>query len=335
MELFCSVIIPIYNSEPYLRRCVDSVLCQKDIPFELILVDDGSADKSGEICDNYAAQDSRVRVIHQSNGGHTAARNAGLRQARGTYVAYIDSDDWVDAEWMRDCCQAVQEGHDPDVILYGYRRHEQNGQQHDVRQKYPVGFYNSVRIERDILPTLLISGRFSLCERLVKRPLMEKYQLSVDRGILLGEDLACCVCTLSEAKSLYVMPGVYYNYLQREGSVSHSYENYTFENWTRLNAYLERNLVGRLPGYEAQIGYCSIRFLQRAVLGELHRDGLGAVPKVARTLNQKSLKKCVNDAVVPPEKRAHRFKRFCLKHRLVLTLWFADAVVQKVRSVRK
>ena len=335
MDLFCSVIIPVYNSEPYLKHCVDSILCQTDVPIELILVDDGSGDKSGAICDGYAALDSRVRVIHQPNGGHTAARNAGLKHATGMYIAYVDSDDWVDANWMQDCYQAVLESNYPDVILYGYRRHEQNGQRHDVGQKYQIGFYDRTSIEKHILPTLLISGRFSLCERLVKRTLMEKYQFSVDRRILLGEDLACCVCTLSEAQSLYVMPGVYYNYLQHAGSVSHFYGNYTFENWTRLKAYLDSNLAERLPRYESQIGYCSIRFLQRAVLGTLHRDGLHAAPKVARILGQPGTRKCVSDAVIPAGKRAHRFKRFCLKHRLVLTLWAADAAVQKLRSVKK
>lgn len=333
MDLFCSVIIPIYNSEPYLRHCVDSILCQADVPIELILVDDGSTDRSGAICDNYAAQDSRVRVIHQPNGGHTAARNAGLEHAAGMYIAYVDSDDWVDTNWMQDCYRTVLENHYPDVVLYGYRRHEQNGQQHDVGQKYPSGFYDRFCIERDILPTLLISGRFSLCERLVKRPLMEKYQFSVDRRILLGEDLVCCVCTLSEAQSLYVMSGVYYNYLQHADSVSHSYRNYTFENWMLLKAYLDSNVSVRLPHYDEQIGYCSIRFLQRAVLGTLHREGLGAAPKVAKILGQPDMRKCVSDAMIPAPKRAHRFKRFCLKYRLVLTLWLADAAVQKLRSV--
>ena len=90
-----SIIVPVYKVEPYIRQCVESVLGQTYSNFELILVDDGSPDSCGAICDEYAEKDSRVRVIHQENGGVSAARNAGLDIMKGEYVAFIDSDDFV------------------------------------------------------------------------------------------------------------------------------------------------------------------------------------------------------------------------------------------------
>ena len=90
-----SVIVPVYNVEPYLPRCIDSILAQTYTDFELILVDDGSPDNSGAICDEYAAKDPRIRVIHKENGGVSSARNAGLDVATGEYVAFVDSDDYV------------------------------------------------------------------------------------------------------------------------------------------------------------------------------------------------------------------------------------------------
>jgi len=92
-----SVVVPVYNVEKYLRECVDSVIAQTFTDFELILVDDGSPDKSGKICDEYATKDSRVRVFHKTNGGVVDARFFGLRQARGDYVVFLDSDD----SWTR------------------------------------------------------------------------------------------------------------------------------------------------------------------------------------------------------------------------------------------
>ena len=97
-----SVIIPVYNAESTLRRCVDSVLAQTFTDFECLLINDGSKDKSGEICDEYAIRDSRVRVFHKENGGVSSARNVGLDNATGEWIAFVDSDDWVGRNiWSR------------------------------------------------------------------------------------------------------------------------------------------------------------------------------------------------------------------------------------------
>ncbi len=95
-----SVIVPVYNVERYLPRCIDSILAQTFTDFELLLIDDGSKDSSGEICDEYASKDSRVRVFHKENGGVSSARNLGLDNARGEWIAFCDSDDWVKPEFL-------------------------------------------------------------------------------------------------------------------------------------------------------------------------------------------------------------------------------------------
>lgn len=97
-----SVIVPVYKSEQYLRTCIDSILAQTFTDFELILVDDGSPDGSGNICDEYAAKDSRIHVIHKINGGASSARNEGLRNARGNWITFIDSDDYVLDSYLKD-----------------------------------------------------------------------------------------------------------------------------------------------------------------------------------------------------------------------------------------
>lgn len=104
-----SVIVPVYNVEKYLQRCVDSILAQTFTDYELILVDDGSPDRSGEICDEYAERDNRVRVIHQKNSGVSAARNNGVEVALGEYITFIDSDDWVHCEYLERLYNAILE----------------------------------------------------------------------------------------------------------------------------------------------------------------------------------------------------------------------------------
>lgn len=109
VKLNISIIVPIYNVEPYLSRCVDSVLAQTYQDFELILVDDGSPDGCGAICDRYASRDARIKVIHKVNGGLSDARNAGLEIAQGEYVAFIDSDDWVMPDYLEKLLNGLAE----------------------------------------------------------------------------------------------------------------------------------------------------------------------------------------------------------------------------------
>ena len=95
-----SVIVPVYNTEKYLHRCIDSILSQTFTDFELLLIDDGSKDSSGVICDEYAAKDSRVRVFHKENGGVSSARNLGLDNAKGDRITFVDADDWVENKYI-------------------------------------------------------------------------------------------------------------------------------------------------------------------------------------------------------------------------------------------
>lgn len=106
---FFSVIVPVYNVEKYLHRCVDSILAQTYTDFEVLLIDDGSKDRSGEMCDEYAQQDNRIRVFHQENAGVSAARNKGIGEARGEYVIFVDSDDYLRTEKLNNLYQNAQE----------------------------------------------------------------------------------------------------------------------------------------------------------------------------------------------------------------------------------
>ena len=117
-----SIIIPVYNVEPYLHRCVDSVLNQSFSNFEIILVDDGLSDKSGKICDKYVIKDKRVKCIHQVNQGVSCARNTGLNAANGEYVLFIDSDDmWNDTEALQRINRVLTRKPETQVLCFGYK----------------------------------------------------------------------------------------------------------------------------------------------------------------------------------------------------------------------
>ena len=120
-EKLVSIVVPVYNVEPYIRDCVDSILGQYYKNFELILVDDGSTDISGQICDEYASQDSRIKVIHKENGGLSDARNVGTDAAVGDYLTYIDSDDLVSSDYLEIMIDAAQQ-YDADIVQCGNTR---------------------------------------------------------------------------------------------------------------------------------------------------------------------------------------------------------------------
>lgn len=332
-ELFCSVVVPVFNASQYIRKCVDSILSQQERDFELILVDDGSKDDSGEISDEYAGKDDRVRVIHQKNAGHTGARNAGVKCARGRYISFVDSDDWVEQNLLSDC-KAVAEEKSPDVILFGYRTVSAEGKK-EVPQRLREGYYDRGQIEKEIYPTLLTDGRFSLWQRLIKREVFLEFCEQIDRRILVGEDMACCMAAMCRAKSAWVLSGVYYDYFLRQDSVIHSYKNYSFENWHLLRSYLKRELEDLLPGFEQQLGTCSIRFLHQAVLGELARNGLCAssIRCCVRELSSQEVRRDLGCAETT-HKKARAVKRFMLRHKLIRTIWMCDRLVQVLHRIR-
>ena len=131
-----SVVVPVYKVEPYVRQCIDSILAQTYSNLDIILVDDGSPDKCPEICDDYAKQDGRIRVIHKPNGGLSSARNAGIDIARGEYIAFIDSDDYVSETYIEQLWYTLSEsGADMSCSLV---TREERALDHVISRKYKI-----------------------------------------------------------------------------------------------------------------------------------------------------------------------------------------------------
>lgn len=170
-----SVIVPVYNVERYLCRCVDSILHQTYRNLEVLLVDDGSTDASGAICDEYAAQEERVTAVHQKNGGLSAARNAGLERAQGTYLCFVDSDDFLDSRMLETLCRDLQE-QDADVAVVGFRMFEREEELAPAELAVPVQCMTG----REAIRSTLVSdelGDFAW-NKLYKRELFRDIPLS-------------------------------------------------------------------------------------------------------------------------------------------------------------
>lgn len=127
-----SVIVPVYNVEKLLQRCIDSILAQTFTDFELLLIDDGSKDKSGEICDEYAAKDSRIRVFHKQNGGVSTARNIGIDKAQGEWIYFVDSDDIVLPSALGTFCSLIYS--DSELVMAGFYTSDENNTVREQRK---------------------------------------------------------------------------------------------------------------------------------------------------------------------------------------------------------
>lgn len=226
-----SIIIPIYNVEPYLRRCVDSLLRQTCADFELILVDDGSPDGCGAICDAYAVRDDRVRVIHKPNGGLSDARNAGLEIARGEYIAFVDSDDWVVPDYLERMHTVLLET-GADICECDILRTYGEENIPPIAQSAPTVFGTA-----DALAELIRDGAFHqhVWNKLYHRAAIADIQFPKGKT---NEDEFWTYQVFGRAEKIVKIPDVLYFYFQRPGSIMG--ETYSLKRLDALEAKLQR-----------------------------------------------------------------------------------------------
>lgn len=211
-----SIIVPVYNMENYLCRCVDSILAQTYQDIEVILVDDGSKDSSPSICDRYAEMDSRVKVIHKPNGGLSSARNAGLDAATGEYIGFVDSDDFVAPKMYEKLIEALKtEGEIANVM---YVRVDENGVTSPSRVPHTK---DEIIPALDFLKELMLHiGDVSVCSKLFHRSLFTDLRFQEGK---LNEDLLFIMEAMARTKQVRFIGFVGYFYFSRSGSTSSGY----------------------------------------------------------------------------------------------------------------
>lgn len=225
MDEMISIIVPVYNVEAYLKQCLDSIRAQTYENFEVILVDDGSTDLCGKICDAYSKQDGRFKVIHKKNGGLMDAWKNGLEYANSDLIMFVDSDDWVEKnileilyneylQTMADivCCSFVHSFKDKEIP-----------DDHNVKP----GYYDKKKIESNIFPVLINDGvplsrgvRICRWAKLIKKELLIRNLFWTDNQITIGEDLNIMFPVIMEASSIDILPKQYlYHYRANDTSI--------------------------------------------------------------------------------------------------------------------
>lgn len=248
MELI-SIVVPVYNVEPYLERCLESLINQTYRNIEILLIDDGSTDQSGRICDKYACSDPRIIVHHEKNCGVSASRNKGILKAQGTWIFFMDSDDWVDTRLIQICHENIRIHPLADICFIGYKEVDSLTTSFNRNTQYMVK-----RIFKKDFTALqekiFNRDRKSVCDpkliklsspcKLYRKSFLEQYRLRFPEKLTDGEDGVFNLYAYEYAREGICIEKILYYYYRHEGSVTQKYTEHAERDFHRLHeAYLD------------------------------------------------------------------------------------------------
>jgi len=235
-----SVVIPVYNVENYLKRCLDSVLNQTFQDFEIILIDDGSQDKSGKICDEYAKKDKRIKVIHKKNARVSAARNDGIKMAKGKYVSFIDSDDWIEPEMYQEMINKVEK-FNLDFIMCDYKKRSNN---YEDKRTQPIrgGYYSKDDIKNELFQCLIMFEYIEFPPTISNWVCLFNLEFIRNNDLYYDEDIHYCEDSILGSKIMYhannfyyLKDHHYYNYFYNPTSTTNTYNEVKWNSYLKIN----------------------------------------------------------------------------------------------------
>lgn len=335
-----SVIVPVYNTEKYLRECIESILAQTFTDFELILVDDGSIDSSGAICDEYAGKDRRIQVIHQPNAGVTNARKSGVRCAGGTYFSFVDSDDWIHPE-MFEQMVAKGEATNADMVVCDICL-EYEAKTEISPSLAEEGFYTKDQLCDKIYPTMLMDVKFrrpgilgSSCNKLFHRNLVKKVFWQVDDSFVYGEDALFCYAALLESNSIFVLRKPLYHYRQHSASVMHQYNSTRcYENALRsyyaLQGFLQNRGFDMAKQLSAYISVNAVNVIRRVLLFDKESILQIRLKQARDFLSDELVHTSLTENVTVLQGRKEKWKTQLAKKRCVVCLYLFFAVRERM-----
>lgn len=240
-----SIIVPVYNVEKYLKRCIESLRKQTLKDIEIILVDDGSPDNCPVICDEFCKIDKRIKVIHKQNGGLSSARNAGMKVAKGKYIGFIDSDDTANPTMFEDLANTIQK-ENVDFVMSDYIRIEKNEHHFLKTLSIAGGKYSKEDIISLIFPNLIMGSNIdygpllSVCHCLYDSAFLKKHDIKFDEEVRWSEDNIFSSIVGYYAESFYYLKGKgLYNYFQNPGTITTSYKKGAWDVYCTMNKHLK------------------------------------------------------------------------------------------------
>lgn len=240
-NLKVSVIVAVYNVEKYLCRCLDSLLKQTFEDYEVILIDDGSSDNSGTICDKYAAKDKRIHVIHKTNGGVSSARQCGIDHAQGEYTIHVDPDDWVEPEMLEKLYKKAEEVN-ADMVICDY--YSDFGNKRIIRKQKPTALDHQT-----VLKELFQQLHGSCWNKLVSRACYSRFHITFPTEISFCEDLLVCTRLLKHELKIAYLPMAFYHYTHDINQLTSKHSSASLERDTLLYSLFQKEFDGNPPQY--------------------------------------------------------------------------------------
>ena len=324
-----SVIVPVYNAEKDLDRCVNSILNQTYRDIEVILVDDGSPDNSPCICDGFSHKDSRVRVIHKENGGVSTARNAGLDAAQGDYIAFVDSDDFIEPD-MYEKMMNIAEKYSCDVVMCDcikdFGKHSEI-YTHNIKE----GFYDLKKLKDEYYNHLLIMENIEYPATISNvtilwKSTLNKKEMRYQPGVRFSEDLLFGAKLLRRAESFYYMKNVaLYHYVMNPQSASHTYVKDKWKDYLLLHSRIKAEFENDKEfDFSRQIDLCLLFFIYNTV-GEIYGAEISKqekLSKIKEVLQSSAVQEMFKRVKISSLKVPSKLKvlTFLYKHQLCLNI---------------
>lgn len=228
-----SIIVPIYGIDRYLGLCIESIINQTYKNLEIILVDDGGKDRCPDICDLYASKDKRIKVIHKANGGLVSARKAGLQESNGSYISYVDGDDWIGPGFIESMYSSTFFSN-ADVVCAGFTK-DLFSKSSTFTNTIPSGVYDGEKLE-NLKKHMISCGQYYcpgittyVWNKLFRREILIDAQMNIDNRITIGEDAAVTYPVLFKSNIISVIDNIAYHYRQREDSMLKQSSSYSQE----------------------------------------------------------------------------------------------------------
>lgn len=281
-----SIIVTVYNVEKYLEECLDSLIAQDYDNMEIILVDDGSTDTTGKICDRYAQSNSKIQVLHKENGGLVSAWRAGVNESKGEYLCFVDGDDWVDKDMLTQLSAFCSQS-DNEIICSDYIIERINGNNTFCYQGLRPGEYLGESLENDIKPDLLGNEirliHFSRCMKLISRDLFIRNMHYPEDRMTMGEDLTVTLPCLLEAERICVLDHrAMYHYRLVDTSMAHKYDANLLQKVNTLYEVTKRVVLEKNPSLMEKALSEYVFLLLLCVKNEIRGNGLGIIESIKK-----------------------------------------------------